>query len=84
MPAICSCLLKKGFKVKWYIIGFGGDEELIRQKIAEERMEEYVILLGKKRIHIRILKHVTCMCSQAGTKEKALQSEKHRCLQSRL
>ena len=48
VPAICSCLLKKGFKVKWYIIGFGGDEELIRQKIAESKMEEYVILLGKK------------------------------------
>lgn len=48
VPAICSCLLKKGFKVKWYIIGFGGDEELIRQKIAEEKMEEHVILLGKK------------------------------------
>ena len=48
VPAICSCLLKKGFKVKWYIIGFGGDEELIRQKIAESNMEEYVILLGKK------------------------------------
>ena len=48
VPAICSCLLKKGFKVKWYIIGFGGDEELIRQKIAAAKMEEYVILLGKK------------------------------------
>ena len=48
VPAICSCLLKKGFKEKWYIIGFGGDEELIRQKIAESKMEEYVILLGKK------------------------------------
>lgn len=48
VPAICSCLLTKGIKVKWYIIGFGGDEELIRQKIAEAKMEEYVILLGKK------------------------------------
>lgn len=48
VPAIYSCLLKKGFKVKWYIIGFGGDEELIRQKIAAAKMEEYVILLGKK------------------------------------
>lgn len=48
VPAICSCLLTKGIKVKWYIIGFGGDEELIRQKIAAAKMEEYVILLGKK------------------------------------
>ena len=35
-------------KVKWYIIGFGGDEALIRQKIDEAGMQDYVILLGKK------------------------------------
>lgn len=34
--------------LKWYIIGFGGSEELIRQRIAEAGMEEHVILLGKK------------------------------------
>ena len=32
----------------WYIIGYGGEEDLIRQKIAEARMEDHVILLGKK------------------------------------
>ena len=83
VTAICSCLLKKVFKVKWYIIGFGGDEELIRQKIAEEKMEEHVILLGKKENPYPYIGHVTCMCSQAGMREKALQSEKHRCLQNR-
>ncbi len=34
--------------LKWYIIGFGGSEELIRAKIKEVGMEEHVILLGKK------------------------------------
>ena len=34
--------------VKWYIIGWGSDEALIRQKIAEAGMEGSVILLGKK------------------------------------
>lgn len=34
--------------VKWYIIGWGPDEALIRQKIAEAEMEDSVILLGKK------------------------------------
>jgi glycosyltransferase involved in cell wall biosynthesis len=34
--------------VKWYIIGFGPDENLIRQKIADAGMEDRVILLGKK------------------------------------
>ena len=34
--------------VKWYLIGYGGDEPLVRQRIAEEGMEGKVIILGKK------------------------------------
>jgi len=34
--------------LRWYIIGYGDDEQLIRQKIAEAGMEDHVILLGKK------------------------------------
>lgn len=34
--------------VKWYLIGYGGDEGLIRQRIAEAGMEKNVIILGKK------------------------------------
>ena len=48
VPAICKSLLDAGLHVKWYLIGYGGDEELIRQKILEAGMEEHVILLGKK------------------------------------
>lgn len=49
VPDIMKRLYEKGFKdLRWYIIGFGGDEPLIRQKIAEAGMEDYVILLGKK------------------------------------
>ena len=48
VPDICAKLLHMGLDVKWYIIGYGGDEELIRQKIIEAGMEEHVILLGKK------------------------------------
>lgn len=36
------------FSIRWYIIGFGGDEQLIRQKIEEAGMQEHVIILGKK------------------------------------
>ena len=35
-------------KIKWYLIGYGGDEPLIRQRIAEAGMEGQVIILGKK------------------------------------
>lgn len=48
VPDICARLLKQGLDVKWYLIGFGGDEALIRQKIAEAGMEEHVIVLGKR------------------------------------
>ena len=48
VPEICGLLINKGIKVKWYLIGFGGDEQLIRDKIAEFNMQENVIILGKK------------------------------------
>ncbi|MGM9869613.1 MAG: glycosyltransferase [Sodaliphilus sp.] len=34
--------------IKWYIIGYGGGEALIRQKIREAGMENHVIILGKR------------------------------------
>ena len=48
VPDICGRLLEKGLDVCWYLIGFGPDEGLIRQKITEAGMENRVILLGKK------------------------------------
>lgn len=48
IPEICSLIRKRGINVYWYLIGFGGDEPLIREKIKKFQMEEYVIILGKK------------------------------------
>ena len=49
VPDICKRLIgKTKLNIKWYIIGYGGDEPLIRQKIKEAGMEEHVILLGKR------------------------------------
>lgn len=48
VPDICKRIIDLGCNIKWYIIGFGIDEPLIRQKIAAAGMEEYVIILGKK------------------------------------
>lgn len=48
VPDICARLLGFGLNIKWYLIGYGGDEPLIRQRIAEAHMENHVILLGKK------------------------------------
>ena len=52
LPDICKRTLEllkdKNISLRWYIIGFGADENLIRQKIAETGMQEHVIILGKK------------------------------------
>lgn len=48
VPDICRRILAAGLNIKWYLIGYGGDEPLIRRKIAEAGMEGSVIILGKK------------------------------------
>lgn len=48
VPDICKRIREQGLNIYWYIIGYGGDEALIRQKIAEAGMQEYVLLLGKQ------------------------------------
>lgn len=53
VPEICRRVNKKlteneKFSVKWFLIGYGGDESLIRQKIRETGMENHVIILGKR------------------------------------
>lgn len=48
VPFICKALIEKGLNVKWYLIGFGGGETLIREKINEAGLQEHVIILGKK------------------------------------
>ena len=49
VPDIASRMVAAGVKgLKWYLIGFGGSEALIRQRIAEMGMEDHGIILGKK------------------------------------
>lgn len=50
VPAIARSIIENhGIKdLRWFIIGYGGDEALIRRKIAEAGMERHVILLGKR------------------------------------
>ena len=48
VPDVCKKICESGLKIKWYLIGFGPDEQLIRKKINEAGMESHVILLGKK------------------------------------
>lgn len=48
IPAICRRIVERGTAVKWYIIGYGGSDDYIRQAIAAEGMEKHVVLLGKR------------------------------------
>lgn len=48
IPAICKYIIDKGLNIKWYIIGYGGDEQLIKDKIQEYNMSDHVFIFGKK------------------------------------
>ena len=34
--------------IKWYVVGYGGDEAMIKELIAENKLKDSFILLGKK------------------------------------
>jgi glycosyltransferase involved in cell wall biosynthesis len=48
IPEICKYILESGLNIRWYLIGFGGDEQLIRDNIEKCGMRDRVIILGKK------------------------------------
>lgn len=45
---VCMRLKEDGIKFKWYIIGFGSQEEEIKLKIKELGLDNYMYILGKK------------------------------------
>lgn len=44
----CKKLVSLGYKIKWYIIGYGKDELFIKKIIDENNLKDIFILLGKK------------------------------------
>lgn len=52
---------------------------MIRDKIRESEMQDHVILLGKRKTPIHILKPVIYMFSQVDMKENVLRCGRHRC-----
>ena len=47
VPDICRRIREKGINLRWFLVGYG-DDSLIRQRIHEAGMEEYVVILGKR------------------------------------
>lgn len=48
VPDILRRIREQGIDACWYLIGYGGEETLIRQRIQEAGMENYVVIVGKK------------------------------------
>lgn len=48
IPNICKRIVQAGYDIRWYLIGFGGEEKRIREQIEKEEMQEHVIILGEK------------------------------------
>ena len=54
VPDICkriNCqlsIVNCEFRIRWFLIGFGGDEALIKKRVEEAGMQDYCIILGKK------------------------------------
>jgi glycosyltransferase involved in cell wall biosynthesis len=48
VPDICRRIRETGIAIRWYLIGYGGEEGLIRERISEAGMEQDVRILGKK------------------------------------
>lgn len=47
VPDICRRIREQGINLYWFLIGYG-DDSLIRQRIYEAGMKDYVIILGKR------------------------------------
>lgn len=49
VPDIARRIVEMGHvNLRWYVIGYGNGEDMIRQKIEDAGMSDHVILLGKK------------------------------------
>jgi len=44
----CRRLVDLGLKLKWFIIGYGPDEPLLRQKVAALGLHQHFVILGKR------------------------------------
>ena len=48
IPDICRRIRAKGCDIKWFIMGYGTEETVIRKQIIATGMQDYVIIIGKK------------------------------------
>ncbi len=80
IPCICKQILDTGLKVKWYIIGFGNDESLIKEKIKEFNIDNNVIILGKKDNPYPYIKNCDIYIQPSRYEGKAITVQEAQCL----
>jgi glycosyltransferase involved in cell wall biosynthesis len=45
---VCRKLVDQGYNIRWYAIGYGPDEAMIRRLIIEQRLEDRFVILGMR------------------------------------
>ncbi|MDD9266530.1 glycosyltransferase [Paenibacillus sp. GCM10023248] len=68
----CKRLVELGYNITWYIIGYGTEEEQIRQMIHENNLEKRFILLGKKINPYPYIKNCNIYCQPSRYEGKAV------------
>lgn len=68
----CRKLVQLGYDIKWYIVGYGGQEEYLKQLIKENKMEGRFILLGKKINPYPFMKQCDIYCQPSRYEGKAV------------
>ena len=48
IPAVCRKLTDRGYRIKWYLIGYGPDQAKIAEEIRKQSVAEQVKILGPK------------------------------------
>lgn len=68
----CKILVDKGYNLKWNVVGYGGEEEKIKDLIDELNIKENFILVGKKINPYPYIKKCDIYCQPSRYEGKAV------------
>ena len=68
----CRKLVDSGYKIKWYVVGYGSEENKIKELIDKNNLNNYFILLGKKINPYPYIKQCDIYCQPSRYEGKAV------------
>jgi glycosyltransferase involved in cell wall biosynthesis len=68
----CKKLVESGINLKWYIVGYGAQEEYLKKLIKNHKLEDRFILLGKKTNPYPYIKKCDIYCQPSRYEGKAV------------